>query len=157
MEESDKCSMHLINILSIKMQPFVFLFTELSSQSEPGRDRSAASPRRGRRPVVELPEGLQLRRPDGTFYDLVPPVAPVTTPNHFHIGILEPDGTLRPFYFLRRQVKVHRDWYTNGLIIPLSQTEINHYPFNRSLAPHNDEAADHVAENSRRQRPRRGD
>ena len=157
MEESEKCSMPLINILSIKMQPFVFLFTELSSQFEPNRTRSAASPRRGRRPVVELPEGLQLRRPDGTFYDLVPPVTPVATEDNFAIGILEPDGTLRPFYFFRRQVKVHRDWHTNGLIVPLTQAEINHYPFNRSLAPHNDEASEHVAENSRRQRPRRGD
>ena len=138
------------------MQPFLFLFTEISLQAEPSRGHPApgspgASSSR-HRTDVELPAGLQLMRPDGTFYNLVPPVTPVRTEDNFHIGILEPNGILRPFYWHRIMVKVREDGPVNFDIVPLTYREILHYPFNRDLSPYNSEAAQHVAQNRNRQR-----
>ena len=147
--------MPLIYILSIQIQPFLFLFTELSSQSEPGHGHRAPTPPRS--PVrttqsVELPEGLQLMREDGTFYDLVGNSITVTTPNRFHIGILDPNGILRPFFYQDTMVKVKKRGPRNFQIVPLPVREYLRYPYNRDLTSHNESAARLIAEDRNRQR-----
>ena len=143
--------MPLINILSVKIQPFFYIFyTELSSQFEPARLRP--NPPAGPRRRVILPVGLQLMRPDGTFYDLVPPVHPITTEDEFHIGILEPNGILRPIFHNRIIVKVKRRGPGDFQIIPLTLQEFLWYPFNRDFTPYNVNAARFVEENRNRQR-----
>ena len=103
---------------------------------------------------MELPEGLQLMRADGTFYDLEAPVAPVTTRDHFHIGILEPNGILSPFFFHQTMVKVRENGPGNFQLVPLTYTEFLHFPFNRDLTPYNNDAARFILEIRNRQRGR---
>ena len=155
-----------------KKKLFLFLPTEVNSQRIPqererlhrrNRPPPAAPPAAPPAPaapaapaLVPLPIGLQLMRPDGTFYDLVPPVNPVTTPNRYHIGIMEPNGYLRPFYFNRIAVKVKRLGPGHYDIVPLSREEFIEYRFNQDLTLHNDRIAAFVA-NQRNRHARDGD
>ena len=138
-EKSDTYYMPLINILSIKICPILFLFTVLSSQSVPGHGRAApppAVPQPHGRATLFLPEGLQLLRPDGTFYDLVAPFHLVAAHDYFFVGIMESNRIFRPIFFRQTMVKVRTDGPMNVEIVPLSIREFMVYPFNRNLTPY---------------------
>ena len=100
-----------------------------------------------------LPRGMQLMRPDGTLYDLPLPAHPMFTPDQFQIGILEPDGVLRPFFYRQTMVKVRRHGPGNFEFVPLTFAEFVHYRYNQNIASLNEAAAQYVAEvRERRQR-----
>ena len=153
--------MPLTNILGIKIHPFLFLFTELSSQFQirpdptppPQSSRPPHPPQETRRrPSAILPQGLQLRRPDGTFYDLTLPAAPMTTPDQFDVGILDTNGVLRPFYYRGRRVKVRRHGPGNFEIVALTSQEYVEYGFDHNITPFHQGAAEFVAEERNRRR-----
>ena len=122
---------------------WVFLFAELSLQSEPGHGHpapAAALPQLRDRAGVFFPQGLQLLSPDGTFHNLISPFHLVTAQSaqdHFYIGIMQPNRVLRPFFFRHTMVKVREDGPENFEIVPLTMQEFLHYPFNRNLTPYN--------------------
>ena len=140
--------MPLINILGIIIQQFLFIFTELSSQFQirhptppPQPSQPQNSPQIHQRQVTILPQGLRLRSRDGTFYDLVPPVNPVNTDDNFTIGILDPNGFLRPFFYQGRMVKIRRHGPGHFEIIPVTFQEYRHFRYNQDITPYHDAAA----------------
>ena len=129
---------------------YQFLLTEVKSQPipreperNPPRNRPAPAAPRTQEP---LPRGLQLMRPDGTFYDLVPPAISITLPNHYQIGIVEPNGYLRPLFFQRIAVKVKRLGPGRYDIVPLTLQEFRQYGFNQELTPHDNRVRAFIAE-----------
>ena len=102
-----------------------------------------------------MPEGLQLRNPDGTFYDLGASINPIGTPDHYIIGIIEPSGIIRPFYFHHRPVKVKRNGPGNFDIVPLTLQEYMLYGYNQERTSRNHSATEIVAE-ARNRNPGRG-
>ena len=93
-------------------------------------------------------------RPDGTFYNLVFPAHPMTTPRGYQIGILDPNGVLRPFFLNETMVKVKRRGPGDFEIIPVTSREFRHFHFNNDITSLNEAAARHVAEIRERQRQR---
>ena len=83
----------------------------MNSQTSPGRERQR---RRltiippNSRSITPLPEGLELMRPDGTFYPLVAGIHSIAISNGFVIGIQDASGILRPIFDDRTIVKVNR-------------------------------------------------
>ena len=86
-----------------------------------------------------------MRRADGTFYDLVPPVIPLVSPDHFTMGIVEPSGFLRPIFYEGRMVKVKRHGPGHFEIIPVTIPEYVEYGYDRNITPFNQHAAQYVA------------
>ena len=105
-----------------------------------------------RRPNVIVPRGLQLMRVDGSFYDLVLPARPMTTPRGYQIGILDTTGVLRPVFLNGTMIKFKRRGPQDFEIIPITLPEFRHYRFNDNITSLNEAAAQYIAEIRERQR-----
>ena len=91
-------------------------------------------------------------RPDRTFYDLIPPAYSLIAPDNFSMGIVEPNGFLRPFFYHGTMVKVRRHGPGNFEIIPLTLQEYVIFRYNHDITPFHEGAAEYVVEERNRQR-----
>ena len=123
----------------------LFLFTELSSQSEPGHGLPGFPIRR---PIVILPRGLQLLSRNGTFRDLQSSDSVVGTPDDWLMGIIEPSGILRPLFSNRIPVKVKRVRPGYFQFVPLTLDEYFRYGYD--LPSRNQDVAQAAAEHRNR-------
>ena len=99
-----------------------------------------------------MPAGLQLLSANGTFYDLPLSDNVVGTPDDWIMGIIEPSGVLRPFFFNRTPVKVKRLRPGHFDIVPLTLREYFNYGYHRDLVSRNLDVAQFVEEVRNRNR-----
>ena len=93
-----------------------------------------------------MPRGIQLMRPNGTFYRLESGVGLTATPDGYLIGVRDANRVLRPFFCNRLIVKVKRLDIGDYDIIPLTLEEYRFYNFNSDIATNRDRFLQYIGE-----------
>ena len=123
----------------------------MNSQHSPERERHATRYNSlGPRNIPPLPPGLELMRPDGTFYPLVAGIHSIAISNGFVIGIQDASGILRPIFDDRTIVKVNRLGPGRYNFVPMTLQEYTFFNINSDLSTHVDPNMRYIAEVRRR-------
>ena len=119
----------------------------MNSQHSPERERHATRYNSlGPRNIPPLPPGLELMRPNGTFYPYEMGANVIGTPDGYILGIREPNGALRPFFCNRIIVMLKREGIRGYTIIPLTLQEYRRFNYNSDITTHTDRFLQYIGE-----------